>query len=300
MNLSTGTITYLVSDALGSVRGVVSSAGSLTASTAYDAWGNPETTGGLTAETPFGFAGGYTDPTGLIYLIGRYYDPATGQFLSVDPMVQETGQPYAYTDDDPVNAVDPMGLFWGEGTLDRIGHDTVSGLDKARHVGAAAADVAAAGVRNYDPFYAALNAYDAEYHAEQDGCSLSTVFGDASRAVGDVVAGSSILAVPGAEVAEPVADTVAVIGRQVDTAVAKDWAGHEVLDIPDWSPAANDDWVSSVVKRGMDVYTASPTTAANLGTLRLAGQRYLQEKSASFWTADTVGMVTTFELLAHD
>ena len=31
MNLSTGTITYLVADALGSVRGVVSSAGSLTA-----------------------------------------------------------------------------------------------------------------------------------------------------------------------------------------------------------------------------------------------------------------------------
>ena len=39
--------------------------GSLTASTSYDAWGNPETTGGLTAYTPFGFAGGYTDPTGL-------------------------------------------------------------------------------------------------------------------------------------------------------------------------------------------------------------------------------------------
>ena len=52
-----------------------------------------------------------TDPESLppIYLIGRYYDPATGQFLSVDPLVDETGQAYAYTGDNPVNAVDPNG-----------------------------------------------------------------------------------------------------------------------------------------------------------------------------------------------
>ena len=29
--------------------------------------------------------------------------------MSVDPLVDETGQPYAYTGDDPVNAVDPSG-----------------------------------------------------------------------------------------------------------------------------------------------------------------------------------------------
>jgi RHS repeat-associated protein len=111
VNLSSGTPNYLVADALGSVRGIVSASGSLTASISYDASGNPETTGGLTTYTPFGFAGGYTDPTGLIYLIHRYYDPSTGQFLSVDPMVDQTGQPYAYAGDDPVNGVDPLGLF---------------------------------------------------------------------------------------------------------------------------------------------------------------------------------------------
>jgi RHS repeat-associated protein len=82
----------------------------LTASTSYDAYGNAETSGGLTSYTPFGFAGGYTDPTGLIYLVDRYYDSTTGQFLTVDPRVDQTGQPYAYTGDDPVNDVDPMGL----------------------------------------------------------------------------------------------------------------------------------------------------------------------------------------------
>lgn len=112
VNLATGTVSYLVADSLGSIRGVVSSAGALTASTSYDAWGNPQASGGLTASTPFGYAGGYTDPTGLIYLISRYYDPQTGQFASVDPDVDQTGQPYAYTGGDPVVQSDPSGLAW--------------------------------------------------------------------------------------------------------------------------------------------------------------------------------------------
>jgi RHS repeat-associated protein len=42
--------------------------------------------------------------------IHRYYDPATGQFISSDPLVGITGQPYAYAGDDPVNSSDPTGL----------------------------------------------------------------------------------------------------------------------------------------------------------------------------------------------
>ena len=40
----------------------------------------------------------------------RYYDPATGQFLTRDPLVDATGQPYAYAADNPVNFADPLGL----------------------------------------------------------------------------------------------------------------------------------------------------------------------------------------------
>ena len=54
--------------------------------------------------------GGYTDSTGLIYLINRYYDPATRQFISLDPAISTTGQPFAYASGDPVNATDPNGL----------------------------------------------------------------------------------------------------------------------------------------------------------------------------------------------
>jgi hypothetical protein len=45
--------------------------------------------------------------------VDRYYDPSTDQFLSVDPDLAETGQPYAFTGDDPLNATDPLGLSPG-------------------------------------------------------------------------------------------------------------------------------------------------------------------------------------------
>ena len=112
VSLSTGAITYLAADALGSVRGTVSTSGALTGTASYDAWGNPATAGGLSASTPFGYAGGYTDPDGLIYLLNRYYDPAAGAFISVDPAISQTYQPYAYAGDNPVTRTDPTGLFW--------------------------------------------------------------------------------------------------------------------------------------------------------------------------------------------
>jgi len=38
-------------------------------------------------------------------------DPTTGQFLTIDPMVSQTMQPYAYTGGDPVNKTDPSGRW---------------------------------------------------------------------------------------------------------------------------------------------------------------------------------------------
>ncbi len=70
------------------------------------------------AANPFLFAGQYLDPTsGLYYMRARWYDPATAQFLTVDPLVAVTGQPYAYVGGDPVNAVDAWGLQGGASIL---------------------------------------------------------------------------------------------------------------------------------------------------------------------------------------
>jgi RHS repeat-associated protein len=80
---------------------------------AYSLWGTQVIKSG-SKSTPFGFQGSYSDATGLIYLVDRYYDPSTAQFLSIDPDVAETGQPYAYTADDPLNKTDPTGLNPGD------------------------------------------------------------------------------------------------------------------------------------------------------------------------------------------
>jgi RHS repeat-associated protein len=43
-------------------------------------------------------------------VVNRYYDPATDQFLSIDPDVATTDQPYVFTNDNPLNSEDPLGL----------------------------------------------------------------------------------------------------------------------------------------------------------------------------------------------
>ncbi len=105
-----GSIQYYLRDQLGSTRALLDGAGHTVATYSYDAYGNPTGRAGNTT-TPFGYAGAYTDAeTGLQYLQARYYDPATQQFVSVDPLVDQTKQPYAYTAADPLNAIDPTGL----------------------------------------------------------------------------------------------------------------------------------------------------------------------------------------------
>ena len=47
------------------------------------------------------FAGNTYNSAGLNYLNNRYHDPITGQFISVDPLVQKTGQPYIYGSANP-------------------------------------------------------------------------------------------------------------------------------------------------------------------------------------------------------
>lgn len=44
------------------------------------------------------------------YSVRRYYDPQTGQFISVDPLIDQTQAPYAYVGDDPIDNTDPSGL----------------------------------------------------------------------------------------------------------------------------------------------------------------------------------------------
>jgi RHS repeat-associated protein len=79
-----------------------------------------------------GYAGQYTDSnTGLIYMRARYYEPATGQFLTQDPLEAITGEPYSYANDNPINNTDPTGLDCGLTDPGGCINDAVGGVVSA-------------------------------------------------------------------------------------------------------------------------------------------------------------------------
>lgn len=135
--MSTAAGTYdATTDWLGSVTGLVSSAGTQVASTAYSPYGTPTSTG--TPASPIGYAGSYTLPGsgGLDDMRARDYHPATATFTSADPLQAQTGQPYAYADDDPVTQTDPTGTITCPGWIPGCGvitniQNKISGLARA-------------------------------------------------------------------------------------------------------------------------------------------------------------------------
>jgi RHS repeat-associated protein len=107
-----GTPVYYHHDSLGSTRLLTNAAGDSLETINYSPYGAPTITSG-TALTNLLFAGQYTDPnSGLIYLRARWYDPSTGQFMSVDPDDSQTGEPYSYANDNPTDNTDPSGEFY--------------------------------------------------------------------------------------------------------------------------------------------------------------------------------------------
>jgi RHS repeat-associated protein len=106
-----GTAAYFLHDQLGSTRALLAQDGSVAATFSYDAFGRTTSATG-TARTPLLYAGGINDTeTGFYYLINRYYDPVTAQFLTVDPAYALTLSSYGYVNNDPLNSTDPSGEF---------------------------------------------------------------------------------------------------------------------------------------------------------------------------------------------
>ena len=146
-------MTYLHHDQAGSTRLITGSAGTVEGKCTYAAYGTPTCEGA--AITPLGYDGQYTNTdTGLIYLRAREYDPATAQFLTVDPFVEATRAPYGLGAQTPLTFGDPTGFF-SLPVIGSISSDAdaacgvtweVPGLD-ALTCGAAAAGTVYLGVR---------------------------------------------------------------------------------------------------------------------------------------------------------
>lgn len=107
-----GTLTWLGSDPQGTTQAAVDATTLATTIRKQDPYGNPR--GTLpTWPNSRGFVGGTTEPTALIHLGARMYDPTTGRFTSPDPMLgNASGQqanPYSYAQNNPASRSDPNG-----------------------------------------------------------------------------------------------------------------------------------------------------------------------------------------------
>src|SRR6266567_2638332 len=97
---------------LGSIVGMTDSAGNEVNRYDYDPYGvmlHQQEQSGFT--NLFKFAGGqYRSSTGLYKFGERYYDPKLGRWTQLD----SAGTGYVYTNDNPVNEVDPSGKVSGD------------------------------------------------------------------------------------------------------------------------------------------------------------------------------------------
>ncbi|HNK51158.1 MAG TPA: RHS repeat-associated core domain-containing protein [Nitrospira sp.] len=104
---------YYHQDGLGTVTELTDINGAVAKAYAYDAYGNILESPG-TVDQPYTYTGReYDSESGLYYYRARYYDPGTGRLLQKDPIgsfLRDVNL-YAYVTANPVNGVDPLGLF---------------------------------------------------------------------------------------------------------------------------------------------------------------------------------------------
>jgi RHS repeat-associated protein len=122
-------------DGAGSVRQLTDSTGKVTDEYEYDAFGNSFTKQGTTPNNYMYRGEQFDSDMGLYYLRARYYNPATGRFLSRDPEDGISNNPatlhkYLYVGGDPVNGIDPLG--W-EDIIEYKAQSKASGL-QSHHI----------------------------------------------------------------------------------------------------------------------------------------------------------------------
>jgi len=132
---SAWTASFYGYDGHGSVRQLTNAAGAVTDTYDYEAFGNLINSTGSTPNN-YLFAGEQYDPAlGLYYNRARYLNTTTGRFWSLDSFegddvdsydddgqhaARASSHGYLYTDDNPVNSVDPSGNDSISDTLDTM------------------------------------------------------------------------------------------------------------------------------------------------------------------------------------
>lgn len=187
-------VTYrIVTDHLGSPRLVIDAAsGSILQQMDYDELGAVmlDTNPGF---QPFGFAGGiYDSQTGLVHFGAREYDPVSSRWTTKDPLGFGGGDTnlQTYVRGDPINGIDPRGLFCDGGFTCGILRDETELLEGrmsledyrdrqvARAAGGAAGVVAVIGVLTgaaiYEGLASAVNSLGAWVASKWAACTTTS------------------------------------------------------------------------------------------------------------------------------
>ncbi len=111
---STWTASFYGVDGAGSVRQLTNSTGTVTDTYEYDAFGNKINQTGTTPNNYLYRGERWDADLSLYYLRARWYNPATGSFMSRDPYGGNLWDPssqhrYKYARANPVNYIDPSG-----------------------------------------------------------------------------------------------------------------------------------------------------------------------------------------------
>jgi RHS repeat-associated protein len=108
--LRSGATSYYNADGLGSITSVSNVAGALAQTYTFDSFGKQTNSAGSLIN-PFQYTGREFDSeTGLYFYRARYYDPASGRFISEDSLRWRGGTDfYRYTRNNPIDFRDPSG-----------------------------------------------------------------------------------------------------------------------------------------------------------------------------------------------
>jgi RHS repeat-associated protein len=128
-----GATSFYEQDGLGSVTSLTNSSGALAQTYTFDSFGNTTNSSG-SISNPFRYTGrDFDSETGLYYYRARYYDPATGRFLSEDPFRFRGGSNfYRYALGSPIDYIDPLGLKPGTKWYQWSGWNWVPGVGLVR------------------------------------------------------------------------------------------------------------------------------------------------------------------------